>query len=577
MRKTVVVIGGGVAGLSAAHELVERGFEVRVYERQSVPGGKARSVTLAGTGSAGRKDLPGEHGFRFFPRFYRHLPDTMKRIPYSGRRVYDNLVEGSRGMLARNGLPPMILVNWFPRSFEDLALDVHDLLAFSQLGLSAAELAFLEERLWQLFSISDRRALDELERIRWWDFMDADHRSKTFLDLFVHGFTRTLLAAKPQTASTLVVGRMVAEMIFGFARPGPSDDRLLCGPTNDVWIDPWVDHLRSRGVSYELGTEARAINCAEGQVASITVVRDGVPREVTADHYVVAVPVERMRQLLSPTLIEIDPGLGVIEELAKDVEWMNGIQFYLSRSVPIVNGHVICVDSAWSLSLLSQEQFWKGYDLAQYGDGTVRGIVSVDISDFDSPGIANPVSDGDGGVRHKAARECTPEEIRNDVWAQLKRALNVDGKVLLRDEDVRHWHLDSDIHAGENTEPLLVNKANSWNRRPEAFTGVPNLLLASDYVRTNTGLATMEGANEAARRAVNVIIDRSGSRAPLCDIWGLYEPWVLAPVRGHDAWRKARGLPWSPRPPGLVQAAHRVAVVLGRILFRERSRSRIQG
>ena len=28
----VVIIGGGVAGLSAAHELVLRGFEVEVYE-----------------------------------------------------------------------------------------------------------------------------------------------------------------------------------------------------------------------------------------------------------------------------------------------------------------------------------------------------------------------------------------------------------------------------------------------------------------------------------------------------------------------------------------------------------------
>ena len=34
------------------------------------------------------------------------------------------------------------------------------------------------------------------------------------------------------------------------------------------------------------------------------------------------------------------------------------------------------------------------------------------------------------------------------------------------------------------------------------FTHLPsNLLLAADYVRTFTDLATMEGANEAARRA----------------------------------------------------------------------------
>ena len=32
LMKTVAVLGGGVAGLSAAHELVERGFAVTVYE-----------------------------------------------------------------------------------------------------------------------------------------------------------------------------------------------------------------------------------------------------------------------------------------------------------------------------------------------------------------------------------------------------------------------------------------------------------------------------------------------------------------------------------------------------------------
>ena len=43
----VAVLGGGVAGMSAAHELAERGFEVDVYERQPVyVGGKARSVDV---------------------------------------------------------------------------------------------------------------------------------------------------------------------------------------------------------------------------------------------------------------------------------------------------------------------------------------------------------------------------------------------------------------------------------------------------------------------------------------------------------------------------------------------------
>ena len=52
-----------------------------------------------------------------------------------------------------------------------------------------------------------------------------------------------------------------------------------------------------------------------------------------------------------------------------------------------------------------------------------------------------------------------------------------------------------------------MNLVGSWALRPEATTAIPNLFLASDYVRTHTDLATMEGANEAARRAVNGLLD----------------------------------------------------------------------
>jgi uncharacterized protein with NAD-binding domain and iron-sulfur cluster len=80
MAIRVAILGGGVDGLSAAHELIERGFDVSVYEAKSQLGGKARSLSVPNTGTGGRKDLSGEHGFRFFPAFYRHLPETMMRF-----------------------------------------------------------------------------------------------------------------------------------------------------------------------------------------------------------------------------------------------------------------------------------------------------------------------------------------------------------------------------------------------------------------------------------------------------------------------------------------------------------------
>ena len=64
-----------------------------------------------------------------------------------------------------------------------------------------------------------------------------------------------------------------------------------------------------------------------------------------------------------------------------------------------------------------------------------------------------------------------------------------------------------------NLEPLLVNTKDSWKDRPCAVTRIPNFFLAADFVRTYTDLATMEAANEAARRAVNGILEASGSDA----------------------------------------------------------------
>jgi len=100
----VAVFGGGVGGLSAAHELAERGFTVKVYERRKEEefGGKARSIPVPNTKTGDRPALPGEHGFRFFPSFYWHLPDTMKRIPDgSGHRVYHHLRDTEEMMMAQ--------------------------------------------------------------------------------------------------------------------------------------------------------------------------------------------------------------------------------------------------------------------------------------------------------------------------------------------------------------------------------------------------------------------------------------------------------------------------------------------
>jgi hypothetical protein len=145
--------------------------------------------------------------------------------------------------------------------------------------------------------------------------------------------------------------------------------------------------------------------------------------------------------------------------------------------------------------------------------------------------------------------ELSAGQVKDEVWAQLRRSLGGYPEAAgLNDENLVDWFLDPDIlfpnpsHA-VNLEPLLVNTAGSWEDRPEATTRLPNLLLASDFVRTYTDLATMEGANEAARRAVNAILAEEHVGAPPCALWPLHEPDLFAPLRDYDWLRFEMGLP----------------------------------
>ncbi|UUZ81714.1 FAD-dependent oxidoreductase [Paenibacillus sp. P26] len=79
ITKKVVILGGGVAGMSAAHELAERGFDVSVYEMRGLPGGKARSMPVPDSAEKGRKPLPGSMASAFFRDFISILS-----IPWNG-------------------------------------------------------------------------------------------------------------------------------------------------------------------------------------------------------------------------------------------------------------------------------------------------------------------------------------------------------------------------------------------------------------------------------------------------------------------------------------------------------------
>src|SRR4029079_276713 len=225
--------------------------------------------------------------------------------------------------------------------------------------------------------------------------------------------------------------------------------------------------------------------------------------------------------------------------LSEHVDWMAGIQFYLTEKLELTPGHIACLDSPWQLTAIEQVQFWPDIDIEHRNKKRVKAILSVDISAWDTK--------GDNG---REAFNCKTHEIASEVWHQLEQTLNRPGQApVLRKE----WLLDYDakkdqIRAGSyylddnivdrfdrkkqavydkaqtvrfdasvlvdrqdrkgkvtetpypygqrqqhNRESLLVNRVGSLALRPSVKTLVTNMFLAGDYVATMTNLATMEG------------------------------------------------------------------------------------
>lgn len=540
VRRKVVILGGGVAGMSAAHELAVRGFEVEVYESGDIPGGKARSFEIPNTGKNGRKNLPAEHGFRFFPGFYRHIIDTMQHIPYGrGRTVKDNLTPAKHVAFASQLYSMIVAPAEFPTSWDELVEALDSVIKIVSNVPPLDSLWFIN-RLLVMATSCDGRREKCFENQSWMEFTDAKERSAAFCKFYVVGMTRCAVACQAELISATTAATFTLQLMFKLATPGEQVDRVLNGPTNEVWLDPWRSYLEAMGVKYFTSQRLDRFVCGNKHLNGVVIKdKNGLESVITADYYISAIPADKINELhlITPAMINIDSGLEGIGHLKCD--WMNGTQFYLTQPPRLPQGHVVYFDSRWALTSVSQESFWSRPISETYGDGTVNAILSIDISDWLHT----------RGLNGKLASVCTRNEIEDEIIAQINGHVGLVPGPILDGTKVKGWILDPDIiitqnNPTRNLEPLLINVKGTRKYRPGAVTRIPNLFLASDYVRTFTDLATMEGANEAARCAVNGILDSAGHPpGDRCAVWPLEEPDLLAPLRLLDQVLFDSGLP----------------------------------
>ncbi|MDX6738324.1 FAD-dependent oxidoreductase [Actinocorallia sp. A-T 12471] len=389
---------------------------------------------------------------------------------------------------------------------------------------------------------SDARRFGQWEDVPWWEFVRAEGKSPDYRAIVAKFLTRGLVAVKEEVASTRTVGNMGQAFLLSAVGLGRDGDaaiaRMLNAPTNEAWIDPWTAFLRARGVRFVLGRTVEGFELSGGRVsAARSVDAKGGGHRIEADWFVCAVPPDRAVRLWTPELLRRAPALEGVGRLRTD--WMNGVQFYLRESPRGLGELLSFMDSPWQLTAVLQSAIWDRDFKADYGDGSVADCLSLDVSDWDTPGV----------LYGKPAKRCSPGEVVAECWAQMKAHLEDTGASVLPDAILHSWFVDPAIvwnaATGGNTndEPLTVNTIGSWRDRPEARTGVPNLFLAGDYLRTHTDLATMESANESARAAVAALLDAASSPSAPPPVWPLYQPPQLDALKRLDAARFARGLP----------------------------------
>ena len=541
-RSTVAVFGGGIAGLTAAHELAERGFDVSIYESRAW-GGKARSTSVPGTASGGRLPLPGEHGWRIFFGFYQNTVDTMRRIPFGSNDhgVFDNLVAAPQLDFARAGGPDLVLPlgQLDPRPYTPS--QVIELLVAEGVrqGLPPQDLTRFVGRIAVYASSCRDRRIGEWENVSWHDFTQADQCSESFRRIAINALSHFIQASKaPNTSAAFSaeVFELVLYSLLGRGANGPTI-RVLNAPTNTAFLDPWLSVLDGLGVSLNLGHELAAWTVSDNQVTGAAVNTPHNGRTVVkADWYVCALPVERARVLWNSDVLRADPSLAGMNRLSTG--WMNGLKFYLREPRPLVKGHVYCTDSPWQVGCISQSQFWPADFAATYGDGRVRETLSVIISDWDMPGI----------VYGKPARDCTASEIAREAWAQLKSHLNDTATGTLTDDLILGWNIDPGMTTTsgghlESQDPLVLPAVNERRYRPDVTTAIGNLFLAGDYLRSDWLVANMEAASFNARRAANAILAAAGSTGSPAAAIPPYEPAEWAALQRIDQLRYNTGQP----------------------------------
>lgn len=288
----VLILGGGVAGLSAAAALGGAGFEVEVVEMKPYAGGRASSYPAPGTPSGfpsrtkvGETELI-DNSQHILLRCCVNLLDFYRRLGVADHitfhREFFFIEPGGRISILKEGLLPA------PLHFIESFAKLHFLGIWDKIGIGRALLALRRER-------KTRRDLDRITMLDWLQEKNQTPRAieRFWRQILVSAINEELdRMSALHGFQVLWLGFLAASDSYQMGVPDVPLGELY---NAEVWRKLPNVHFRFRSSVTDVRVE-------DGAIESVQVGEEWL----TAKHYISALPYERLAGLKS-----IAPKLGI--------------------------------------------------------------------------------------------------------------------------------------------------------------------------------------------------------------------------------------------------------------------------
>jgi flavin-dependent amine oxidoreductase len=485
-RPKVTVAGGGLAGMTAALRLAQRGYDVKLYEQKSMLGGN-----LASRASEDGIDL--DVYPHMFLSWYQNFWNLLEDADVDRDEAFVAL--SSVKQLSRNEYPKFSgLINGYSPRYALQNL-------FSGVGPPAdmfvfwyATIDLLAERFNPTMLLDDVSVTGFLQARPYM----TERAAKAF-DSFI-----TMVWAIPAyLASAEDYRSYLAYSITSYKPPV----LLAKGPAGQRVIAPLIAAMRRYQVQIEPETEITSVACADGRVKEIGLRRTQFNRESyewqgrsdewiePVDDLVIAVPPVVLSGLVRKggsgrPIVELAPKLAELARLRSQRIPIVHV-FFKDKLTDIPPDPVGLYDSRLALAFTDISETWKGVP-----EVAGRTVLSVSASDpYALPGIGEH---DDAFAILRELREYLPFKLGTgwgnspDIdWTRTRFESNADSQLFINETGIDVW------------------------RPGSVCTGLSNLYFAGNFCANRIGMMTIESAVASGLEAAQEVVDRRRHGAPV--------------------------------------------------------------